>query len=430
MWSIMIMEQEFLNFIEARDLECLLEAIRKQYVRIGKFSGTIEVILKTKKQKENLGVLMNKDYYYAENIIKVSMKKLIDQLNQTKFKNIDLLCVLQMYYGNEITTKQQVKQVVLLENHKVHIELEVLYKDTIIGHWLFNSDSALYLKIIKIAKDDIESLKLTLNSLINLPFLKNEQQSLSVFATIMTKDPHYFDQGINLLLLIKFLKFHFKIESDLTSIQKNELLLQAGLLKESILNDCTIFNIKAIDLKKQSHQALEYFFNLKQSFNIHLDNILQIEKFYGVKSILIIENPSVFQYLLEQIKFQKIQDIALICTHGELNFAAYQIIDKLNFSDIKLFYAGDFDPEGILIAQRLKQRYKNEISFVCYEKKYYLKAISNKKISNVRLQKLHKCIEKEFFEIKQLLLQYQLCGYQEALIDDYLKILKKLNNSY
>ncbi|NMA69410.1 MAG: DUF2399 domain-containing protein, partial [Desulfitobacterium sp.] len=47
----------------------------------------------------------------------------------------------------------------------------------------------------------------------------------------------------------------------------------------------------------------------------------------------------------------------LICTHGQFKLASLLLLDKLAASGIKIFYSGDFDPEGILMLDRLKQRY-------------------------------------------------------------------------
>ena len=43
--------------------------------------------------------------------------------------------------------------------------------------------------------------------------------------------------------------------------------------------------------------------------------------------------------------------------NGQLRFSAFVLLDQLSRTS-DLFYSGDHDPEGLLIAQKLKLRYK------------------------------------------------------------------------
>lgn len=63
------------------------------------------------------------------------------------------------------------------------------------------------------------------------------------------------------------------------------------------------------------------------------------------------------------------------------------------------FINGDFDPEGLLIAEKLKKKRSN-IIFFGYEKKNYLMTYPVKDISQKRLRKLEHVTSKEFQEIK------------------------------
>ncbi len=47
----------------------------------------------------------------------------------------------------------------------------------------------------------------------------------------------------------------------------------------------------------------------------------------------------------------------MICTSGQLREASWQLLDLLAASGCSLYYAGDFDPEGLAIADRLWQTY-------------------------------------------------------------------------
>ena len=62
------------------------------------------------------------------------------------------------------------------------------------------------------------------------------------------------------------------------------------------------------------------------------------------------------------------------------------LMDLLVKQKYKLFYSGDLDPEGIQIADKLKQRYKNQLSLLGFKKEIYYKNLSKVELSDIRLQ--------------------------------------------
>lgn len=83
------------------------------------------------------------------------------------------------------------------------------------------------------------------------------------------------------------------------------------------------------------------------------------------------------------------------------------------------YYAGNFDPEGLLIAQGLKKRYGRRLVLWNYTKEYYRQAISDLTLSPAQISKLEKIIIKDLLEIKQCLLTDKHPAYQEKMLDDY-----------
>lgn len=47
-----------------------------------------------------------------------------------------------------------------------------------------------------------------------------------------------------------------------------------------------------------------------------------------------------------------------MCMNGQPRLAGLMVLDLFEKSGIRVYYAGDLDPEGILIAQKLSQYYK------------------------------------------------------------------------
>ena len=111
-------------------------------------------------------------------------------------------------------------------------------------------------------------------------------------------------------------------------------------------------------------------------------------------------------------------NIGIIVTNGNPNLAVFSLINKLD--NHELYYNGDFDPEGLLIADRLKEKYPN-LKLIFYDEYYFKKAISDKIISDSRIKKLDNIKCEELFIIKDEILKTKRTGYQEKLIDDIMK---------
>jgi hypothetical protein len=64
-------------------------------------------------------------------------------------------------------------------------------------------------------------------------------------------------------------------------------------------------------------------------------------------------------------------------------------MDMLAAEGTIIYYSGDFDPEGLLIADRLCARYGEQLRLWRYTPQDYEKAISAKVLNVVRLKKLN-----------------------------------------
>jgi DNA topoisomerase IA len=60
--------------------------------------------------------------------------------------------------------------------------------------------------------------------------------------------------------------------------------------------------------------------------------------------------------------------VSLICTSGQLNLSYHIDLDKIKDLEF-IYYAGDFDPEGLLIADKIKLKYKEKVKFIFYDEK-------------------------------------------------------------
>lgn len=105
----------------------------------------------------------------------------------------------------------------------------------------------------------------------------------------------------------------------------------------------------------------------------------------------------------------------IIITSGNPNLARFILLNKLEANN-KLYYNGDFDFEGLLIADKLKQKYTN-LELFCYTSEDYKNTKANSKINESRIKKLDNIKIKDLYLIKELIKQNKCAGYQEKNID-------------
>ena len=144
------------------------------------------------------------------------------------------------------------------------------------------------------------------------------------------------------------------------------------------------------------HRGIEGFFLEKEPMRLTLHTMGSIEVIRAQrKQVYVVENPAVFSVLTARYP-----ECAAVCINGQPRLAALLLLDSLKGSH-RFFYAGDFDPEGILIAQRLKERYGESLHLWKYDKKWYLQFLSEVELNPRRLKKLEQVYIDELLEIRE-----------------------------
>lgn len=161
-------------------------------------------------------------------------------------------------------------------------------------------------------------------------------------------------------------------------------------------------------------ECIEDFFKRKEPIILTLYTLGKLEEIWATKDkVYVVENPAVFSWLCEQNK-----EKSVVCTNGQLRLAAFVLLDQLSKHSV-LYYAGDYDPEGLLIAQKVKQRYGEQARLWQYHLEHYQKYLSEVVLAEERLKKLEKVNLSELQEIKKRMLEEKRAVYQENMLDEY-----------
>lgn len=397
----------------------VLKAMKKKYESLGSIGGTVKIENITDEEKEALSGLFSKDYSSNKSVT-VSLKKFEEALNNTKYSGISLLDVLEGCFGEIITKKKhmahQKRQWVLyyeklistVNNESLKLWLDNQHKYNTQGcKWLkrkYKENAGLLACQIKLL-DKITS---------SLPYLKGNIEHLSIFAASITGNPHGLDEDKDLhRLLIYYLINCFDSANILNSEEKIGLLYKVGLIHDSVSNFTACYGLKGY-INGKLHDGWEGFYKACEPVNITLWNIGHVDKIAARNNtVFLVENPSVFSSITKKVK-----NISIICTNGQLRYSTYLILDKLAKEDTSMWYSGDFDPEGLLIADRLVKRYGNKLILWGYSEANYLKSMSDIKLTDSRLKQLDNIYSEKLCKIAQIIKTERKAGYQELIIDE------------
>lgn len=384
----------------------LIKKLKEKYVLLSRPSGTIIINNITEEESIDISNLLGKRVPINEDL-KTSFKEITKKINEGKYRNFDWIEVLNIYFDEKIITK---------EEHKINIKQEEIefYENIYI-----NNKDRKYLEDVKkiIEKDEMinkmvkqkyhsNKYKLTEeinNILLLLDNIPSFPTSLAVYSSL-TGNPHYLDLNKNTSTL--FLKILSKIKN-IEYENKNEIKI--NLLSEINVYTDPISNY-TIAYKLIGNKILNELNESNEIINLNLLNIKKLDYITtNNKKVYVFENPSILTSLMHL-------NIPIVITSGIPNISLYTLLQKLEESNTKIYYNGDFDPEGLLIAEKLKLRFSN-LELFCYDTVDYNNAKSKEKISNARLKKIENITAKELQEIKGLLKENKISAYQEQNID-------------
>ena len=187
--------------------------------------------------------------------------------------------------------------------------------------------------------------------------------ALPVFAEQVAGDPHAFDATRRTgRWLVAALRARFLGDVELRGLRGAEeraaVLDAAGLSTDGISSRVVVFGLAgAHPLLRAAHEAGEPVM-LTQ---LNLERLDQVAVPSGVAHV--VENPAVFTSIVRRLMAQPGGGPAptLVCTSGQFGVTAAGILDRIAATGAAIRYSGDFDPDGIRIADRVWRRYPSQM---------------------------------------------------------------------
>lgn len=403
----------------------LFEKMREKYVSLGNLGGTIHLDNLSPDEQEALTGFLRKDFYNKKNAA-IKVEKLAEALQHTRFEEFSLEAVLKEYFSGDIVSVKEEAALYEVRKQKFFANLMNGFEYTRAVQWLdhvLTTRQNAYNLIIKSFNEDStvlrESLATACRALNTLPVLDGKTVRLAIFSSEICKNPHALDYGtLSGNLLMYGIAYMTGSPFPSNAEERAELLYQAGIISDEISNYTVASGLLAMK-DGIKHNGWKGFYDNKEPLMVSLCNIASIDRIVSPSGkVYIFENPAVFSHVLH--KSTAIHP-SLLCTSGQVKLASLALMDKLVKSSCTLFYSGDFDPEGLLIADRLKLRYGDKLVLWKYGVENYQKIKSSQVIDPSRLKKMEKLQNPELKLLAEAIMSEGVSAYQELLVEDYLE---------
>ncbi len=395
---------------------------RRKFESYGRLSGAVKIDAYPDDELQELALFIGTTTDALQTKKTLKLVQFEDALLETKYGDVTLLELLEAYFNESfISRKERTKQLLVEENERIG-EWHLVYTELDDWFEVVQARTMDVQRILRLMREpNFEGKLIQLRLAISL--LPTDYERLPFFSQRVTGNPHSFDlHTVEGKLLLHILRVKSgEMASTLSSTEEvNELLLKHFILRDDLSNDVSVANLIG-NVNGIIHPMWKVACDTKSAWNVPLREVLKLDKARPVEGerVYIVENSGVFSTLLDA------HDSApLVCTHGQFKLAALKLMDLLVQAGCELYYAGDFDPEGLAMAQRLLDRYKGQchlwkMDIASYEASRPMMDVSE------RTNKLEAINHPLLRQLADRLKQTGKAGYQEALLEQYVEDLEK-----
>ena len=403
----------------------ILKGFREKYSSYGRFGG--KVILKNLKLQdiEELEGFFGKSFH-GQKSVTISAEKFQQAMEASRYKDITPECLLENFFEEPLLGKQERKLSRQQEKARIWENFRRRYEGTPIE----TAEESLKNIVKDSEKRELAEwdrlLRYGAEIYNHLPYRQSDKLYLAVFAAMLTGNPHAFDNGTaggNFLYQIIQMDLEIreiKIETSeiFPAYKRQKSYLLTGIMLDDISNYAMLYQVQAVKKDGTLHKGMEGFAREQHIVQVPLAVIMEWESLYCPQGeVYIVENPSVFAVLSGKEKTGNVRR-AYMCMNGQPRLAGLMVLDLFAKSGIRVYYAGDLDPEGILIAQKLSQYYKGEFHYWHMKTVDYEKCRSEKLISPKRIRILDRITDEKLKPVAEIIGACRMAGYQEMLIED------------
>ncbi|MFJ7556803.1 DUF2399 domain-containing protein [Bacillus thuringiensis] len=372
-----------------------------------------------------MGGLTGKSY---RGDIRITVKEIEVSLRTSKWGNLEIsfLDVLSHYQGKPLITRTQEEE----ESHRGQARYFRGYissppMKTIVLEILSRRDT----RFLRAYRDRMDELSDSMQVLekVYKSFPLQGSIYIASLAHDVTGDPHALDlDNLTGELFLHSLRLLYEAEhKKMIDLAKREDVHKVyntyGVVRDDLLNFATVYGISGISHDGRESSMLKGAMEDGNILHLPLREVLRFSRMRARGSVYIVENSTVSALLLDGIENLP---ISLVVGGGQLNLATLAVLDLLAKEGIEFHYAGDYDPEGLRLAQRVLDRYSTATPWMYHVENYH--RIMRKELeSSARLKQLDGITQPELIPLAQEMKVHRKVGYQEALVEEMIQDVRK-----
>lgn len=417
------LHRECARYLKSRASKRIMEGLLEKYRSYGAVMGTYVLTKSTGDECDFIKGLFKKNVT-AGATFRVSLRAFEAAFKGTAFEGVSLPTLLEHYFDKAIDSKKDAKEKAFRE--KLELLTSVCEKwenhecDKMLEDWLskalFEPSHEAYSLVNGLYNSDratFESLLVDLSAVLKVVQAHEDGIGIPLAAGLSTGNPHALDRGMPLRKLLQYFGAYRIGQSLPKTLQEMDALLETlNLNVDETPRLMMTYGLEAYDANGNAFGWLTFYLR-NEPLNIASHNMKVVATIRAVtKHVLCCENPSTFFRAVREYP-----EHAAVCISGQPNLVAYKVLDKLSYAH-EIRYTGDFDPEGLLIANRLKNRYSNlDLSF--FSTSNYIKSLSNVSISEKRMKQLKNLNDDVLIKVALLMQEYKCAGYEERSFEKW-----------
>lgn len=193
----------------------------------------------------------------------------------------------------------------------------------------------------------------------------------------------------------------------------NDLLLSFNLVRDDVMNFAAVNGLIA-ESGGAEHPMWRAAVDSGVSWNVPVRHLLEVDTVYPAngKEVYLVENSGVFGTFLDARP-----DLPLVCTNGQFRLAIWLLLEKMAKAGCRLHYSGDFDPEGLQMADQVLSRFGSQVRLwgMDLDHYHYRASAPAVPISRQRLAKLKTLKSGVLRPLADWMQSIKRAGYQEAI---------------
>ncbi|MGN1144043.1 MAG: TIGR02679 family protein [Anaerovoracaceae bacterium] len=417
------------------------QQLRKKWNSYGRTAGIVKLENASEKERRALEGFFGKSFAgQTGDLLSFSVQSFEAALKETAYGDLNLQQLLELYFGEPMQTNaarkaEREEQIRLFfeecRQFFMHRESETSKTSGTAADWIeavFQEKKYGYQLILKEwnrnpknAERMVRIVGMALDAVVPEDAASaGGGVMLAVLAARVSGDPHCFDRGTAAgQLLVCGLCRDAGEEMPSNAEELSALYLRYRIQMDEISSMVAVSGLH-LEQNGKLHPGVEGFLQAREPFLLMQKNLNGVTRAYGTGNyVFVVENEMVFSHLCEQCRQLPDNSCpALICTMGQPRKAAWQLLDLLAAENPKIFYAGDLDPEGMDIADRIWKRYPDQVVLWRMSPEDYKKSKSEEDISDRRLSILNRLQNPLLRSTAELIQKEKKAGYQEALLDE------------